>query len=57
MAGEAIADGGDVGESAGLGKPEAGDLGERGRPGGAGQVSDVGAGETQEGLTPVIITL
>lgn len=56
MTGEALADGGDVGEPAGLGEPEARDLGERGRPGGAGQVVDVGAGETQEGLTPVIMT-
>ena len=54
--GEAFADSGDVGESAGVGERQLSDLGEGGRPGVAGQVGDIGAGEAQEGFTPVIIT-
>ena len=47
--------GGDVGHQ--VGQREARDLGQSCRPGVAGQVGDVGAGEAQEGLTPVIMTL
>ncbi len=54
---EPAANGGDVGQQGGLGEVIPRDLGQRGGPVLAGQVGDVGGGEAQEGLTPVIITL
>ena len=54
---EASADRRDVGQQAGVGEPVPRDLGQRGGPGVAGQVGDIGTVEAQEGLTPVSITL
>ena len=51
------ADSGDVGDAARVGQGEAGHLGERSRTLVAGQIVDIGSGERQDGLTPVIITL
>ena len=52
-----LADSGDVGDAARVGQGEAGHLGERSRTLIAGQIVDIGSGERQDGLTPVIITL
>ena len=52
-----VPDRGDVGHQAGVGEPQLRDLGQCGRPGGAGQVGDVLPAHRQEGLTPVIMTL
>jgi hypothetical protein len=57
MAGEPFAEGGDVGYPAGIGEAEPRRLGQGGCSGVAGQIRDIGGGERQEGLTPVIITL
>ena len=48
---------GHVGQQAGVGESEYGDLGQRLGARRTGQVVDIGASETQDGLTPVIITL
>jgi hypothetical protein len=55
--GEAVPDRGHVGQQGGTAQIEPRDLGQRGDTGVTAQVGDVGAGERQEGLTPVIITL
>lgn len=57
VAGEPLPDGGDIGNPACVGQREPGNLGQRCRPGIAGQVGDIGPGKAQVGLTPVIITL
>ena len=51
-----VPDGGDVTEPGVVGQREPGDVGQSGRSGLAGQVADIGTGEAQEGLTPVIMT-
>ena len=48
---------GHIGEQAGIREAVAGHLGQRRRTHPAGQVVDIGAGEAQDGLTPVIMTL
>jgi hypothetical protein len=51
------ADGGDIGQPAGVGQGVAGNLGQRRRTGVTAEVGDVVAPEGQDGLTPVIMTL
>ena len=50
-------DGGDIGDTTGVCQREPGDLGECGNAGVSGEIVDIGTGEPQDGLTPVIITL
>jgi hypothetical protein len=46
-----------IGQQAGIGEPEGGRFGQRGRARPTGQVVDISVGEAQDGLTPVIMTL
>jgi hypothetical protein len=54
---EPFPDAGDIGQQAGVGEWTVCDLGQRRDARRAGQIVDIGAGETQDGLTPVIMTL
>ena len=54
---ESLTDRGHIGQQAGIGESENSDLGQRRDARRTGQIVDIGAGETQDGLTPVIMTL
>ena len=54
---ESLTDRGHVGQQAGIGESESSYLSQCGRTRRTGQIVDIGAGETQDGLTPVIMTL
>ena len=54
---ESLTDRGHVGQQAGIGESENSDLGQRRDARRTAQIVDIGAGETQDGLTPVIMTL
>jgi hypothetical protein len=54
---ESLTDRGHVSQQAGIGKSENSYLGQRRDARRTGQIVDIGAGETQDGLTPVIMTL